>query len=91
MSLQLIYPDWPLRDKVTAFTTSRIGGVSTDPYNEFNSALHVGDNEENVLTNRNDINQYLGDGVDVKWLKQTHSTIAVDAATIDAYVIESES
>lgn len=90
MSLQLIYPDWPLRDKVTAFTTSRIGGVSAKPYNEFNAALHVGDDEKNVLTNRNNIKQYLSDGVDVKWLKQTHSTIAVDAASIDADVIDAD-
>jgi len=90
MSLQLIYPDWPLQDKVTAFTTSRLGGVSADPYRQLNAALHVGDNEQNVLTNRGYIHQYLEAGVEVKWLKQTHSTIAVDAASIEADVIQAD-
>jgi YfiH family protein len=90
MSLELIYPDWPLQDKVMAFTTTRIGGVSADPYNELNAALHVGDDQKNVLNNRLRINQYLADSVDIKWLKQTHSTIAVDAENIDADVIEAD-
>ncbi|MFK7795619.1 MAG: peptidoglycan editing factor PgeF [Gammaproteobacteria bacterium] len=90
MSLHLIHPDWPLQDKVMAFTTSRIGGVSVEPYETFNLALHVGDNQKNVLTNRYDINQLLGSAVDIKWLKQTHSTITVDAANVDADVIEAD-
>lgn len=90
MSLELIYPDWPLQDKVKAFTTSRIGGVSTNPYNEVNAALHVGDDQINVLENRLLIQQYLGDGVDAKWLKQTHSTIAVDATSVDVDSIEAD-
>ncbi len=90
MSIELIYPDWPLQDKVMAFATTRIGGVSTDPYNEFNAALHVGDDQKNVLKNRLRINQCLGDSVDTKWLKQTHSTIAVDAASIDTDVVEAD-
>ncbi len=84
MSLQLIYPDWPLQNKVTAFTTTRMGGVSSEPYNEFNLALHVGDNHNDVLSNRHRINEYLGGSIDVKWLKQTHSTITMDAANIEA-------
>jgi YfiH family protein len=90
MSLPLIYPDWPLRDKVTAFTTTRVGGVSTDPYNELNPALHVGDIEENVFENRHRINEFLGESIDTKWLKQTHSITALDAASIDADVMQAD-
>ena len=90
MSLPLIYPDWPLRDKVTAFTTTRAGGVSVEPYNAFNPALHVGDDGENVLNNRCQINKYLAEGVVVKWLKQTHCTIALNAANINADAFEAD-
>jgi YfiH family protein len=90
MSLELIYPDWPLRDKVTAFTTTRAGGVSAVPYNELNPALHVGDKQNDVMENRLLIDKYLGKNVEAKWLKQTHSTIAMDAASIDADVIEAD-
>jgi YfiH family protein len=90
MSLPLIYPDWPLRDKVMAFTTSRIGGVSSDPYNELNPALHVGDDQKDVIKNRMLIDECLSKNVETKWLKQTHSTISIDAASIDADVVEAD-
>ncbi len=90
MSLQLIYPDWPLRDKVTAFATSRIGGVSRYPYNELNPALHVADNQEDVIKNRLLLEEHLGKNIETKWLKQTHSTTVADAAIIDTDVIEAD-
>ena len=90
MSIQLIKPDWPLQDKVTAFTTTRIGGYSSSPYNEFNLALHVGDNKQSVLKNRHRLDEYVGADITTKWLRQTHSTITVDASTIEADVIEAD-
>ena len=90
MSLQLIYPDWPLQDKLVAFTTTRKGGASKRPYHELNPALHVGDNQQNVLCNRQHIQQYLGVADDVKWLKQTHSTLVVNATGIEADEIEAD-
>ena len=59
MMPQLIYPDWPLRNKVTAFTTTRVSGASTVPYDELNLALHVGDNRQDVLNNRIQVNKIL--------------------------------
>ena len=90
MSLQLIYPDWPLRDKVKAFTTTRIEGNSRDPYNELNLALHVGDDQRNVIKNRLIVEEHLSKNVETKWLKQTHSTIVVDATRIDTDVVEAD-
>jgi polyphenol oxidase len=90
MSLQLIYPEWPLQDKVTAFTTTRIGGISKSPYNDFNLALHVGDNKKDVLNNRHCLAEYLGENTSTKWLNQTHSTIAVDAVSIESDVVEAD-
>ncbi|MFK8027423.1 MAG: peptidoglycan editing factor PgeF [Gammaproteobacteria bacterium] len=90
MSVKLIHPDWPLQDKVTAFTTTRKEGVSDAPYNECNLALHVGDIQSDVLSNRQQINDYLGRGIDIKWLKQTHSSIVLNATHIDADVNEAD-
>ena len=52
MNLELIHPDWPLNDKVCAFTTTRNGGCSQSPFDSFNLALHVDDQAEHVLKNR---------------------------------------
>lgn len=90
MSMQLIKPDWPLQDKVTAFTTTRTDGHSSSPYDEFNLALHVGDNKKSVLRNRHRLEEFLGTDISTKWLRQTHSTITVDASAIDADVIEAD-
>ncbi len=85
----LIYPNWPLQDKVLAFTTTRIGGVSQAPYNDFNLAMHVNDNPSHVVTNREKLQEYMPD-IEIKWLKQIHSNKAVDAATIDPDLVEAD-
>ena len=75
---------------MTAFTTSRIGGVSSNPYNKMNPALHVGDDQKDVIKNRMLIDKCLSKNVETKWLKQTHSTISIDAASIEADMIEAD-
>ncbi|MDW3096335.1 MAG: peptidoglycan editing factor PgeF [Gammaproteobacteria bacterium] len=90
MNMRLIEPNWPLQGKVTAFTTTRVGGCSASPYDEFNLALHVGDKKQDVLRNRHQLDEFLGVDYTTKWLRQTHSTITVDASVIDADVIEAD-
>ncbi len=90
MTLQFIYPDWPLNDKVTAFTTCRTGGSSLAPFNELNPAIHVGDDKQHVISNRNEINQFLGEEFAIKWLNQTHSTRVVDAQKIIADEVDAD-
>ena len=58
--------------------TTRHGGVSAAPYASFNLGDHVGDALEAVAANRQQLPS------PAAWLKQTHSTIVVDAATISA-------
>jgi len=41
------------------FVTTRHGGYSQPPYQSFNLAFHVGDNEKNVLKNRVELAHYL--------------------------------
>ncbi len=90
MSLELIHPDWPLNDKVCAFTTTRMEGSSLAPYDSFNLALHVNDQAEHVLNNRAYLNQQMEFKSSPKWLKQTHSSIVVKAEQIQADSVEAD-
>jgi YfiH family protein len=71
-------PDWPAPANVKSLQTTRLGGVSTAPYSSFNLGDHVGDLIESVSANRQ---QLLSPAA---WLKQTHSTIVVDAASVSS-------
>lgn len=57
---------------VTAFFTTRQGGVSLSPYDSLNLGLHVGDDEQSVLKNRQMVSDYLG--LPVVYMQQTHSS-----------------
>jgi YfiH family protein len=69
-----IQPDWPAPKNVRAFTSCRSGGFSQPPYDSFNLALHVGDNQ--LLVNKN--RQLLPNYQNFTWLNQTHSNICVN-------------
>jgi len=90
MTMSLIYPDWPLQEKVVAFTTTRSGGVSQPPFDNFNLALHVSDNSSDVCENRNRLQANVLPNTQIKWLKQTHSNIVVNASTIEADSVEAD-
>ncbi len=90
MSLSLISPQWPLSNKVRAFTTTRMGGVSKQPYNTFNLARHVNDDETDVCENRHRLQTQVLMGKQVKWLKQIHSNNVVNAAEIEADKVEAD-
>ena len=49
---KIIRAEWPAPPGVHAITTTRGGGVSAPPYDTFNLALHVGDEEASVHQNR---------------------------------------
>lgn len=74
----MIEPTWPYADRVRAFTTTREGGVSGPPYDDFNLADHVGDDEGAVRENRRRLAAALG-GRPVRWLDQVHGTTVVEA------------
>ena len=86
----LIYPNWPLQDKVNAFTTTRNGGVSSAPFDSFNLAMHVHDDAADVQANRQQLQKYLSDQVQIKWLKQVHGNHVVNASAIAADEVEAD-
>lgn len=80
-----ILPDWPAPSNVAALATTRIGGVSQPPFDELNLALHVADDAERVLRNRNDLADWIQVAPEqIKWLEQVHGTYCVDASTLES-------
>lgn len=77
--MQTIKPNWPAPNNILAYTTLRTGGVSKPPYGSFNLGDHVGDNEEAVANNREQLQSSLHLSMEPIWIRQTHSTIAIEA------------
>lgn len=72
-----ILPDWPAHARVKACVTTRIGGVSMEPFDSFNLGVHVDDEPDAVASNRQRLQQIIG--CEPSWLSQVHSSIAVEA------------
>lgn len=70
-------PDWPAPANVKSLQTTRLGGVSAAPYSSFNLGDHVGDEIKDVVANRQQLPS------PAAWLRQTHSTIVVDASMVN--------
>jgi polyphenol oxidase len=80
-SESLLEMGWELPPGVRAACTTRLGGVSTAPWDSFNLATHVGDNPEHVATNRARLRELLGLGTEPAWLSQVHG---IEVAHLDA-------
>jgi len=74
----LIVPDWPAPPRVHALQTTRQGGVSLPPFNDFNLGDHVGDDALAVARNRALLQAFVP--AEPLWLKQVHGAEVVDAA-----------
>jgi YfiH family protein len=79
-----IQPKWPAPAHIKACTTLRTGGVSQHPYDQFNLGDHVGDRLEHLIQNREILKNNLGLTQEPIWIRQTHSTIAIEATTENA-------
>lgn len=76
----MIYPQWPAPAGVRAVSTTRAGGISKPPYDSFNLAGHVGDENAAVQENRRQLISKLSLPAEPVWLDQVHGTGVVDAA-----------
>ena len=65
-------PEWPAPDNVQAAITLRSRGESSDPYDNFNLATHVGDDPQQVALNRQQLIQQFDLQSSPLWLNQTH-------------------
>jgi hypothetical protein len=79
--VERIVPDWPAPDSVLAFSTTRVGGCSGQPYNSLNVGTHVGDDAERVGLNRALLTAELPLGSQLQWLTQVHGVHVIRAGT----------
>lgn len=75
--LDLIEPQWPLKGRVLAFSTTRTGGFSLAPYDSLNLGEHVGDDTQQVQANR----ALLPGFASTLWLNQVHGTRCIEATS----------
>ena len=76
-SIEFIRANWSAPPQIKALCTTRIGGFSQHPYQSFNLAAHVGDDDKCVQRNRELLFNSLDLPVEPGWLEQTHSTRVV--------------
>jgi polyphenol oxidase len=70
-----LQPDWPAPTNVKSLCTTRMGGVSSPPWNSLNLGTHVGDVGESVQQNR----RTLGEALAARpvFLEQVHGSEVV--------------
>ena len=76
-----IIPDWPAPANVKALQTTRLGGISSAPYDSLNLGDHVGDAPLAVARNRMLLNTLLPS--EPVWLEQVHGTTVANADMAD--------
>ncbi|ELX8381217.1 purine nucleoside phosphorylase YfiH [Providencia vermicola] len=81
----LIFPDWPQPKKVSCCSTTRIGGVSSSPFDSLNLGDHVGDEPMAVSENRYRLQALAGLPQQPLWLEQVHGTkvLCLDGSDIE--------
>jgi YfiH family protein len=76
-------PDWPAPEHVVAVSSCRQSGVRgtrfLSPYDSFNVAAHVDDDEQNVAVNRQQLLQACQGLQRIDWLNQVHSDRCAEA------------
>ena len=78
-----IHPSWDIPNKVRSLVTTRFDGASEGIYASLNLGMHVGDNPDHVLQNRQILKAAIG--AKPVWLNQVHGsdTIIIDENTED--------
>ena len=71
-------------ERIVAFSTSRGHGISKTPFNSFNVAKHVGDDDEAVDENRQRIMHAFDDMAAIQWLDQVHGIELIHAQQTSA-------
>ncbi len=69
-----IRPEWSVASGIHAAVTLRAGGVSCGKFDSLNLAVHVNDNLESVLLNRQRVIEGLALPSEPVWLQQVHGS-----------------
>ncbi|WP_158784122.1 purine nucleoside phosphorylase YfiH [Pantoea sp. BAV 3049] len=70
--MSLIIPQWSVPASVRACSTTRLAGVSHAPWDSLNLGAHVGDNPQDVQTNRESLVRLAEMPAMPVWLEQVH-------------------
>jgi YfiH family protein len=70
--------EWRLPPGVRAAFTTRLGGVSTAPWDSFNVATHVNDDPAHVAANRARLRELSHMSAEPAWLNQVHGVAVSD-------------
>lgn len=73
-------PDWPAPANIHAWSSTRSGGFSQPPFDSFNLASHVGDDDVAVQRNRQLLSQQLKLPTEPLWLDQMHGIRVVEVS-----------
>ena len=77
-----IIPNWPAPSNVRAYSTTRTNGHSQAPYDSFNLADHVGDDDDRVFANRSLLKKELMLSNEPLWLNQVHGIQVIKAEEV---------
>lgn len=79
-----------LQNQLSSPFDSILNVKSKASFNDFNLGLHVGDEEQQVINNRNLLNHYLPEGTNIQWLEQVHGNFVhvVDAHSKHAVIAD---
>ncbi len=77
-----ILPDWPTRQNVRAFFTTRAGGISQGDLASLNLGRSVGDDPLAVAENRRRVAEFAGYAP--RWMSQVHGIEVADLDLLDA-------
>lgn len=80
---ELIIPGWRVPPQVKSLVTTRLGGISPEPWRSFNLGVNTEDSWQNIQANRALLSNHLPSGLKVQWLKQVHGSnyFTADAET----------
>jgi len=78
-AIKKIEPSWEVPRLIKAFCSTRVGGVSKPPFDDFNLGLNAGDDPADVMQNRVFLRTHLPS--EPMWLKQIHGvTVSTPAS-----------
>ncbi len=78
-AIKKIEPSWKVSRLIKAFCSTRVGGVSKPPFDDFNLGLNAGDDPADVMQNRVFLRTHLPS--EPMWLKQIHGvTVSTPAS-----------
>ena len=76
-SIEIITPHWPISSRITAFTTTRKGGISEGDFKGMNMGLSTTDDPRCVMANRQLLQESLNIPASSFHLTQIHSNLCV--------------